>query len=134
YLRADVVAPQLAGHHLFARDGGDAAHDATSITSRGAQGRRRRQRGVAGERHVHIPCGLGPLGALDALLAKERRAEGRERDLELRIVRLDRRDLLNEEAGPQQGSQRAGREVPRGDPLELEREADDEGEKGELLE
>src|SRR5678815_2873721 len=66
------------------------------------------------------------------LFTEERGAQRRERDLELGIVRLDRRDLLNEEARHEQGAQWAGRAVPREEALDLERHRREERQRRKL--
>src|SRR5262245_27035829 len=56
----------------------------------------------------------------------DRHGQRRERDLELRVVRLDGRDFLHEKTGPKQNAQRAfGREA-REQALKLEGDGGDE--------
>src|SRR5438270_12321217 len=87
-----------------------------SVVVMGSRSERHRgaHRLVRRERHV-----AGAFARF-AALAKERRPERRERDLELRIVRLDGRDLLDEKTRQEKNAQRARRAMTREEALDLE--------------
>ena len=96
----------------------------------GREARRREQRLVARERHVVLGRAWRPRWPS----TEQRHAQARQRDLELRVVGLGRRDLLHEKPRHEEHAERTGRAVPREEPLEFERDRDEHGEKRQLLE
>src|SRR5688572_322860 len=77
-----------------------------------AQARRLHQRVEVRVPHVArlALAGVARVAAVgEALLAKQRHLQRCKRDLELLVVGLDGRDLLDEEARPEQDAERAGR-------------------------
>ncbi len=65
-----------------------------------------------------------------ASVTRDGDGERGERDLELSVVGLDGRDLLNQKARPQEDAQRSARRVPGQEALELEGDGGDEGQEG----
>ena len=74
------------------------------------------------------------LRATSALLAEQCHPKARESDLELIVGRLGSRDLLDQKAWPQQDAKGAGGAIARQEPLDLERDGRNCGQKRQLLE